>query len=349
MSSPLECPVCRRTDARITPVSSIVPLKYDGTFQNRDHSDSGYWIECKMCGDFVVTHKDYHNLRSESERSRWNIHQLSALVRERSIRSQFPKYWLQDGMAPYGPLKCAELSPINVDELLARFPRTVPERLDRTLTNLAALSPSGGSEVSIEHKDCPLFFAESPKEGVYYVKALRDQGWINEVLVSPWTVVLTPAGWARVQELIEAGPSANNPVFVAMSFGDAETKASMDLVYEEGLRRGIKRAGYKVDRVDQIEHNEWIMDQVMAGIRGAPFVVADFTGHRNGVYFEAGFAKGLGIPVICTCRDGELDKAHFDTRQLNHIVWKTPTELSERLYNRIIGTIGAGPFKELLL
>jgi hypothetical protein len=42
-------------------------------------------------------------------------------------------------------------------------------------------------------------------------------------------------------------------------------------------------------------------------------LVADFTGQRGGVYWEAGFAQGLGIPVIRTCKSDELWKLHFDT------------------------------------
>lgn len=70
-------------------------------------------------------------------------------------------------------------------------------------------------------------------------------------------------------------------------------------------------------QLDQVEHNEHIMDKILAMIRIAPFVVADFTHHRNGVYFEAGFAKGLGIPVVSCCRQDEFEKAHCDTKQLN--------------------------------
>ena len=33
----------------------------------------------------------------------------------------------------------------------------------------------------------------------------------------------------------------------------------------------------------------------MAEIRRSRFVVADYTGQVNGVYFEAGFALGLGL------------------------------------------------------
>ena len=60
-----------------------------------------------------------------------------------------------------------------------------------------------------------------------------------------------------------------------------------------------------------------------ARIKRSRFLVADVTGGRQGVYFEGGFAKGLGLPVIWTCShgtDAELKKwMHFDTRQYNHI------------------------------
>jgi nucleoside 2-deoxyribosyltransferase len=81
------------------------------------------------------------------------------------------------------------------------------------------------------------------------------------------------------------------------------------------------------------------ISQIIADIRRSKFLIADFTGHRGGVYFEAGFALGLGLPVIWTCRKEELDKLHFDIRQYNFIDWETDGELQERLTNRIRATI----------
>jgi nucleoside 2-deoxyribosyltransferase len=78
---------------------------------------------------------------------------------------------------------------------------------------------------------------------------------------------------------------------------------------------------------------------IVAEIRKSKFLVADFTGHRGGVYFEAGLMMGLGRPVIFTCRDADLSSAHFDTRQYNHIGWTTPAELREKLKRRIEATI----------
>jgi len=60
---------------------------------------------------------------------------------------------------------------------------------------------------------------------------------------------------------------------------------------------------------------------------------------RGGVYFEAGFAMGLGIPVIWTVRKDQIEQVHFDTRQYNHIVYDSPEDLKQKLCNRIRATI----------
>jgi hypothetical protein len=62
------------------------------------------------------------------------------------------------------------------------------------------------------------------------------------------------------------------------------------------------------------EHINKIGDEIISQIRRSKFLIADFTGHRGGVYFEAGLAMGLGLLVFWTCRRDDLDKLHFDIR-----------------------------------
>ena len=122
---------------------------------------------------------------------------------------------------------------------------------------------------------------------------------------------------------------------------------SMDEVWEEGFRPAIRDAGYEGVRIDRKEHLSKIDDEIIAEIRRARFLVADFTqgetGPRGGVYYEAGFAHGLNIPVVFTCRKDALEKIHFDTRQYPHIVWETPGELRDSLAKRISAVLGDGP------
>ncbi|MGZ9189558.1 MAG: hypothetical protein ACXW39_05830 [Nitrospira sp.] len=121
-------------------------------------------------------------------------------------------------------------------------------------------------------------------------------------------------------------------------------------VYKNGIARAIEKAGYKPFRIDEEEHVDRVDDRIIAEIRRSRFVVADFTSEpdkpRGGVYFEAGFAHGRGIPVIWTCREDMIDKQlHFDTRQFNHLVWSTSEDLCDRLKTRIEAVIGEGPLK----
>ena len=154
---------------------------------------------------------------------------------------------------------------------------------------------------------------------------------------------LTFTGYARLSELAERDTKSSR-AFVAMWFDN-----SMEDLWEKGIEPGIKDAGYDADRIDRSEHVNKIDDEIIAKIRRCRFVVADFThgrgGARGGVYYEAGFAHGMNIPVIFSCKKSIIKKIHFDTRQYNHIVWETPAELREKLANRIAAVIGDGPNK----
>jgi len=97
--------------------------------------------------------------------------------------------------------------------------------------------------------------------------------------------------------------------------------------------------------VSGVEHINKIDDEIISQIRRSKFLVADFTGHRGGVYFEAGFAMGLGISVFWTCRQDDIKNLHFDIRQYNSIDWTDPADIAARLRRRIEAVIGPGPIK----
>jgi nucleoside 2-deoxyribosyltransferase len=155
--------------------------------------------------------------------------------------------------------------------------------------------------------------------------------------------LLTVRGYARLAELATKQINSSQG-FVAMWFDDSMTEA-----YEKGIKPGIEDAGYKPLPINRKEHINKIDDEIIVEIRRSRFVVADFThgdsGPRGGVYYEAGFAHGLNIPVFFTCREDVINQLHFDTRQYNHIKWKTPDDLRKQLADRISAVIGDGPMK----
>jgi len=167
---------------------------------------------------------------------------------------------------------------------------------------------------------------------------LASEGYLEYTSLGGPTRI-TPQGFMRAEELGHSA-SASAQGFVAMWFDEAMKDA-----YTDGFELGISNAGYDPIRVDRVEHVGKIDDEIIAQIRKSRFVVADFTKQRGGVYFEAGFAMGLDLPVIWTCRKDDIPNLHFDIRQFNRIDWETPQDLAVRLRNRIEAVLGEGPRK----
>lgn len=157
---------------------------------------------------------------------------------------------------------------------------------------------------------------------------------------------LTGSGLNRMDDLDATGAETDQ-VFVAMWFSE-----EMNEIYDNGIVPALADIGYKAFRIDQKEHANKIDDEIIAEIRRSRFVVADFTcgtvGHdggtvgvpRGGVYYEAGFAQGLGMQVIWTVRQDQIGLVHFDTRQFNHIAWTDAEDLRLRLSRRVAAVIG---------
>lgn len=121
-------------------------------------------------------------------------------------------------------------------------------------------------------------------------------------------------------------------VFVAMWFDDSMKKA------RENINEAIKSCGYEPMLIDMKEHNNQIVPEIFKEIDDSEFVIADLTGHRGGVYYEAGYAMAKGKTVILSCRNGE--EIHFDVAQINTIYWQNEEDLFERLMRRIKATVG---------
>jgi hypothetical protein len=60
---------------------------------------------------------------------------------------------------------------------------------------------------------------------------------------------------------------------------------SLQEVWTNGFRQGIRAAGYSSVRLDDEDYLGGITDEIMAQIRRSRFVVVDYTGQRHNVYF----------------------------------------------------------------
>lgn len=275
-------------------------------------------VECERCGDFRITRQGRTMLKSEAVAAK--RHLLSAITRKAS-----------DANEP------VELTPGNIERLLStlHLPPTPLPIIDRLLLDIAHRTESLSVAVGVDGEDYPLYYQRTAQDLNALLGLLHQLGRIQQIGARGeyWLVRVTPAGWQHV-EALESARVRSKQAFVAMWF-DKE----MDVAYFDGIKPALAATGFTDFRVDRAEFTGKIDDRIIAELRRSGLLIADFTRHRQGVYFEAGFAMGLDRPVIWCCRADEIDKAHFDTRQYNHITWETPEELKTRLIDRIRATI----------
>ena len=238
-----------------------------------------------------------------------------------------------------------------IELAINKRPLPVHERAERLLRLMASSADKVADRIQTSEGSLNRLRAYAWSESVesneldYLADYLEEMGWIRNVIRSlgrgpVHELVVSVAGHSRIAEAETNVDSSQ--AFVAMWFDP-----QMDDAYDHGIKLAIEDAGYKPLRIDRQPDVNKIDDEIIAGIRKSRFLVADFTqgedGARGAVYFEAGFASGLGLRFIYTCRKDKVKELAFDTRQYNHIIWETPDDLRTNLKNRIEAWIGKGP------
>jgi nucleoside 2-deoxyribosyltransferase len=229
--------------------------------------------------------------------------------------------------------------------------RSVSEKLLLFLSSLCERSYELGRGLSVDlQRDYPVAWCRSAAELHWLIETAKELQWIRlfggEVDVlqfNEFALEVLPTGWMKY----ESRPKAKgHQVFVAMAF-----RTELDPLYKK-IEAAMGSAGYRATRVDQEPHNIGVVDKIIALIRESRFVVADLTFNRGGVYYEAGFARGLGMEVFLTCEEGQLapssdQRIHFDVAHLHINTWKTDTldVFAENLKNRVLAAVGRGPLE----
>jgi len=226
------------------------------------------------------------------------------------------------------------LSNETINAIIANLPNPAThEKPDILLVSLALVHPKPGEYFSVDQwRERSLSCAHDQTEAGYFLKCLiADHSYIESKAVG---CQITNRGWERVATLSTNGGALSKAAFVAMAFN-----TTMLPLWDAVFSPAIKRAGYEPRLANNPMHNDQIDARIVAELKQCRFVVADVTGANTGVYFEAGYALGLGRPVIWTCQNDSRKDMHFDTRQYNHILWEDAESLSEQLYYRIVATI----------
>ena len=206
-------------------------------------------------------------------------------------------------------------------------------KAEKSLELVKDRTPYPGATVEIDPViDFPLVDAVNEDELKYLLDYSVQENYLEKTEEAHLVhYLLTLKGW---QHLEPVGGGKPGRCFIAMSY-----HRSMDEAYSSGIKPAVHDCGLEPIRIDQVPHNNKICDKIIAEIKQSQFVVADVTMQRQGVYFEAGFAMGLGRPVIWLCKEDDKKNMHFDTRQYNRIIWQSPEDLREKLADRIRATI----------
>jgi len=279
-----------------------------------------YKAECPVCGRYILDGTKSEELKQMSKDDKA---MLSAYVRE---------------VNEFGPGEC-DLSGFDEDQInniIEQYKKkSLEDKLNNFIRYLMKKTEYFGHEIEINFTtDYPITYSKNVDEfkNIFFLAERLE-------LIEPVTkdkaqyAKLSVKGWEKYEEIKRSGPLSNK-CFVAMSCNDDLKDA-----YDNGIKKAVEEAGYQPVFIERKQHNEKICDLIIANIRECKFLVADVTGQRQNVYYEAGFTHGLDRQVIWTCKKDDINNAHFDTRQYNHILWENAEDLRKKLLNRIKATI----------
>jgi hypothetical protein len=206
------------------------------------------------------------------------------------------------------------------------------EQLDNLITWIGNSQGHPGARVDVGPSAVPAIGAIDPSGFGFIADQALKRGLVDCVIrvitplgqhgvhyqVTP--MQLTLAGWNRFEEL-RRGRSISRIAFMAMPFG----REDLDQIYRDHFQRAVADTGFTLKRLDENQPAGLIDDRLRVEIRQCRFLIADLTHNNAGAYWEAGYAEGLGKPVIYTCERSVFDDkktgTHFDTNHHLTVVW----------------------------
>jgi nucleoside 2-deoxyribosyltransferase len=162
---------------------------------------------------------------------------------------------------------------------------------------------------------------------------------IKSIISSPGGESFVPVVYR--DELTSSGMKLFHVLFVPTNvisidarliFVISSLKDDMEPAYE-----AIKAAGMEfdlaVERVSDLKGDYRITDKILDKLTRAKYVVANLTHEKPNVYFELGYARGLGKHVITIVRKGSL--IHFDVKDWTYIEYEDSRTLERDLVDRL--------------
>lgn len=291
---PLTCPVCDSPATRREP----------------DHAGrDAVLVDCTHCGAFLLS----ASLEAELPRIRAGDSEASSKLSHALRRAQ----------------ESSELPHFSTTTALRVLKQALPrprEQADLLIRWLAEHTPGPGEAVPVQHATHGAIVGAKSRGGFGLV---LDHLFDARLVTGNQSktigggdyahAALTFAGWDHYEEL-KRGGRVYRKAFMEMKFGDP----MLNEVLEQVFKPSALRAGFQLLILTDTPRAGLIDNRMRVEIQASDFVVADLSHDNLGAYWEAGYAEGLGKPVIYTCEKAKFLQActHFDTNHHHTVLWE---------------------------
>ena len=283
------------------------------------------WVSCPRCGQFALDAAWLSGIMAGKLKAGFSDRQKAVLGY--AIRKSNPQKVWSEG---------------DIRKVLDRnhLP-SVAEQADNLILYLGDMQQSAGDRIELLYlKVLFLIGATESHDVMFLVRGLEKE---NIIVGSPGsqsaTAVLTIKGWDRFAQL-SSGVETSNQGFMAMPFG----YEYLTRIFYDHWKPATDQTGLPLERLDENPKAGSISNRMQVEIRRSRYLVAELTHNNPGAYWEAGFAEGLGKPVIYLCEksffEDPANGVHFDVSQKQGVIWEADKldEAKEQLKNIIRNT-----------
>lgn len=298
-------------------------------FEKYEHNSGRdvYFIKCERCGEFEASWELLQDFQDVKRRVGEVGYILSGLARE---------LYETGGKRPIFLTK-------NIEETLKHYLipdiSSIEEKIQKFLQRLREKTEYFGQEIELGDIETvvPLVYAKNSKEllALFTLMTEKRLAKIGTIQNADGTrmvkIMLSANGW-NITNSLEKRNKESDRGFIAIWFDDSMNESI------GAIEAAIKECNFKPICIRDEHFSEKIMDKALGEIRKSRFVIVDLTGNRGSVFFEAGFAYGLGIETIYVYQEQDGEEKfplEFYARHYQCYKYKTSSELREILKNAI--------------
>lgn len=280
-------------------------------------SDAGLSVDCPRCGRFFISDTLGADGLVPSIQNAPDSDRARAVISYAIRKGQQSGEWFK-------------LLSYNFDEILKQDYLPNPaEQMDKLLLWVGNNQKSAGEGMRFPLSDAlGVMGGQRDSDVVFMIQELHEAGYVSEPRVKNQgasCMRLTLKGWKLFQKL-KQGEFDSRKAFMAMPFGESD----LDSFFRDHWKPAVKEAGFDLMRVDEKPEAGSITNRMRVEILTSKFVLVELTKSNSGAYWEAGFADGLGKPVIYLCNEDFANKKgtykddggiHFDIAHEQSVYW----------------------------